>query len=619
MKKKLLHIVTAVTLFSIPNINFAQAPSLGVAANFVLFSTVGAIGNTGISQLTGNVGTNSGSTSGFGNVNGVMGANPQCATDLLKAYNKLDSTKATFFPAPLLGGGQIIFAGVDSIGAAATLDLDLILDAQGNPNAVFIFKIQGPFSTNANSKVKLINGALACNVFWKVEGLVDMASGTTMRGTIIANNAAINMNAGDTLEGRALSTSGAVTVDGVLAYVPTGCGSLVLNGPAAPALATTECYAIFSASGPVTNSGATYVTGDVGTNVGLTTGYNPLFVTGMIHPIADASTAQCATDLGVVYTYLNTLTNDIELMYPAQFGGNLVLTPHVYIMNAATVLTDTLYLDARNNTNAIFVIKIFGALSTTVNSKVKLINGTQSKNVYWTVDGAVSINDYSVFRGTIICNNGAISLNTGIILDGRALTTTGTLTTTVVSVIQPQAIGAAGTITGNPSVCQGQTGVIYSVPAIANATGYTWVLPTGATIAAGANTNSITVDFNATASSGTITVQGSNFCAVDLASASYSVTVCTNIGIHSINTTNDAVTIYPNPFSTFTTILTNNTSLINTTELKLYDVLGAEVMRKLIIEKTTTLETSNLSPGIYFYKIICNNKIIQSGKLISQQ
>src|SRR6185295_3104258 len=110
-------------------------------------------------------------------------------------------------------------------------------------------------------KIKLINGAHACNVFWKVEGLVSMASGTIMRGTVIANNAAINMSAGVKLEGRALSTTGAITVDGVLASTPTGCGSPILTGPGAPALLSTECYALFSGNGPVTNSGVTYVTG----------------------------------------------------------------------------------------------------------------------------------------------------------------------------------------------------------------------------------------------------------------------------------------------------------------------------------------------------------------------
>jgi hypothetical protein len=82
----------------------------------------------------------------------------------------------------------------------------LTLNAQGDPNAVFILQIEGTLSTNANSKIKLINGALACNVFWKVEGAVSMASGTTMRGTVIANNGAINMSSGDTLEGRVSSS-----------------------------------------------------------------------------------------------------------------------------------------------------------------------------------------------------------------------------------------------------------------------------------------------------------------------------------------------------------------------------------------------------------------------------
>lgn len=441
MKTILLNTITAAFLFLIPNVNFAQAPPLGTAVDFVLFSTVGAVSNSGISQLTGNVGTNSGLNSGFGNVNGQMhqndGVTAQCSADLLIAYNQLNSTVPTLFPAPLLGNGQILTPGVYSISAAATLNLDLTLNALGNPNAVFIFQIAGPLSTNADSKVKLINGALACNVFWKVEGLVSMAPGTTMRGTVIANNAAIDMTTNDTLEGRALSTAGAVTVDGVLAYTPIGCGSPTLNGPAFPNLASTACYAVFSSDGAVTNSGVTYVTGDVGTNVGLTSGFNPLNVTGTIHPIPDGSTAACATDLISVYTYLNTLPSDIELMYPAQFGNNLVLTPHTYIMNAATVFTDTLYLNGLGNTNAVFVIQINGALSTSTYAKVLLINGTQAKNVFWKVDGAVSVNDYSIFNGTIICNNGAVAINTGAVINGRVLTTTGTLTTAAITATMP--------------------------------------------------------------------------------------------------------------------------------------------------------------------------------------
>ena len=443
MKTQVRNALTAVLLLLMPTMNFAQAPPLGSAAGFVLFTTVGAVGIDGISQITGNVGSNNGGVTISVNVNGVIGPSAQCAADLLTAYNFLNNSIPNFFPGPLLGNGTTLNAGIYSISSAATLDGNLILDAQNNGSAVFIFKIQGPLSTNANSKIQLINGALACNVFWKVEGLVSMASGSTMRGTVIANNAAINILTGDTLEGRALSTTGAVNLHGVMAYTPIGCGSPVLTGPAAPALLTTQCYGLFSTNGPVSNAGVTYITGDVGTNVGLTTGFNPLFVTGAIHPIADASTAQCAADLGTVYTFLNTLPTDIQLMFPAQFGNNLVLTPHTYLMNAATTFTDTLYLNAGGAANAVFVIKINGALSTSTYSKVILTNGTQAANVYWVVNGAVSINNYSVFNGTIVANNGAILLSTGVTLNGRALTTTGALGTTAITATIP--LGSCGT------------------------------------------------------------------------------------------------------------------------------------------------------------------------------
>lgn len=538
MKTWLLLTLTAVILLLIPTANFGQAPDLGTAANFVLFSTDGAVSNTGISQLTGNIGTNNGSSTAFGNVNGVMndndGASAQCASDLLIAYNQLNSTVPTFFPAPLLGNGATLVAGIYSIGEEATLNLGLTLDAEGDPNAVFIFQIQGAFSANASSKIHLINGALACNVFWKIEGLVSMASGSTMRGTIIANNAAIVMSTGDTLEGRALTTAGAITVDGILAYTPIGCGSPILMGPLAPVLASTECYALFSSDGPVTNTGITNVMGDVGTNVGLTTGFSELLVTGTVHLIPDASTAQCAADLLHVYSYLNTLPFDIELLYPAQFGKNLVLTPHTYLLNAATEFTDTLYLNAQGNDNAVFVILVNGALTTSTYSKVILINGAQAKNVFWKIEGAVSINNYSIFRGTIVSNNGALgAINTGVILDGRALLTSGALTTNAVT-------------TTMVSNC-------------------------------------------------TLTGTGSN----------------------KKRNNNEVVTIYPNPFRTILTLDVADSPKFETVEFVMYDLVGVEVLRRTLSIQSNTLKTSNLLSGIYFYKIISNNKIIQSGKLIS--
>ncbi|NTW31650.1 MAG: hypothetical protein HGB12_03335, partial [Bacteroidetes bacterium] len=84
---------------------------------------------------------------------------------------------------------------------------------------------------------------------------------------------------------------------------------------------------------------------------------------------------------------------------------------------------------------------------------------------------------------------------------------------------------AAGTISGNDTVCQGQTSVSYTVPAITEATGYSWSLPFGASIVWGANTDSITVDYSVTALSGNITVAGTNDCGNGIISANYAITV----------------------------------------------------------------------------------------------
>jgi len=361
-----------------------------------------------------------------------------------------------------------------------------------------------------------------------------MASGSTMRGSVIANNSAIEISTGSTLEGRALSTSGAITVDGVLAYIPIGCGSTTLTGPSAPALASTECYALLSADGAVTNTGVTHITGDVGTNVGLTTGFNNLFVTGTVHPIPDVSTAACAADLLDVYNYLNLLPYDIELLHPEQFGNNLVLTPHTYLMNAAAIFTDTLYLNARGNADAVFVIKINGALTTSTYSKVILINGAQSKNVFWKIEGAVDINEYSIFRGNIISNNGAISLLSGVTLDGRAFTTIGSLTVAAITATMPSGC----TQTNIPPITSGKKNV--------------------------------------------------------------------------------EVMFVPNPFTTYTSIYLKDASQQNNSELLIFNVLGKEVLKTILKGEYTTLETSNLPSGMYIYKIIGNNEIIQSGKIISK-
>ena len=87
------------------------------------------------------------------------------------------------------------------------------------------------------------------------------------------------------------------------------------------------------------------------------------------------------------------------------------------------------------------------------------------------------------------------------------------------------ATGNAGTITGTAAVCQGQNGVAFSVPAVSGATGYSWSLPTGASIATGSGTNSITVNFSGAAASGNVVVTPTSGCGNGGSSTAYAVTV----------------------------------------------------------------------------------------------
>lgn len=72
--------------------------------------------------------------------------------------------------------------------------------------------------------------------------------------------------------------------------------------------------------------------------------------------------------------------------------------------------------------------------------------------------------------------------------------------------------GAAGIVSGDQEVCQGQTAVIYSVDPINNAAAYNWILPAGAGITSGANTNNISVNYDSTSIGGAVSVNGFNVC-----------------------------------------------------------------------------------------------------------
>ena len=193
-------------------------PNLGSLSSYVLYTASGAIGNTGTSVISGNIGTNVGSVTGFDSpsvVNGSIyvanGATSQAASDLMNAYNELNAITPTNTSHAPAFGNETLTPGVYAEGGAGSIAGTLVLDGQGNSNAIFVFKIGGALTGGAASAVTLTNGAKASNVFWLVNGAVSMGASSTLRGTIIANGA-LSMADGGMLYGRLLSTTGAIAL-----------------------------------------------------------------------------------------------------------------------------------------------------------------------------------------------------------------------------------------------------------------------------------------------------------------------------------------------------------------------------------------------------------------------
>ncbi len=195
----------------------AQPPvGLGTADSYAVLAGSAAT-NTGPSTIGGDLGVGPGSAlTGVppATVNGTVhvadSVAGQAQSDLTIAYD--DAAGRT--PALAMSGdlgGLTLTRGVYRSGSSLGLTGVLTLDAQGDPDAVFVFQAGSTLITASGSRVRLVNGAQPCNVFWQVGSSATLGTSSTFVGTILALTS-ISMNDGVTVEGRALARNGAVTL-----------------------------------------------------------------------------------------------------------------------------------------------------------------------------------------------------------------------------------------------------------------------------------------------------------------------------------------------------------------------------------------------------------------------
>jgi hypothetical protein len=230
-----------------------QAPiNLLTAGNFVILAQAAITeANPSLTAITGNVGTSpitgAAMTITCAEVTGIIysvdatGPAPCVKTDSTRLTAAIGDKDIAYTEAAgrvvpdavNLGAGDIsgltIYPGLYKWSTGVTINTNVTLDAQGDPNAVWVLQIAGDLTIAAcpscasaldaaGIKVILIGGAKAANVFWQVGAAGSPGAGATLNtystfnGNILSAKQVV-LRTGAVLNGRALAKT-QVVLDG---------------------------------------------------------------------------------------------------------------------------------------------------------------------------------------------------------------------------------------------------------------------------------------------------------------------------------------------------------------------------------------------------------------------
>ena len=219
----LLALLPAVVL-AVPAMSLAAQPTvdLGTTSSFAVLAG-STITNTGPTTINGDAGGDVGLYPGTsftgqadvtlsGTVHLADSAASVAKDDLVTAYNDAAGrTPVTTIPTEL--GGQTLTPGIyDSSDGTFHITGTLTLNAEGDPNGVFIFKTASTLITASGSNINLINSARYCRTFWQVGSSATLGTNSHFVGHIFALTS-ITANTGATVQGQLLARNGAVTLD----------------------------------------------------------------------------------------------------------------------------------------------------------------------------------------------------------------------------------------------------------------------------------------------------------------------------------------------------------------------------------------------------------------------
>lgn len=212
----LLLIAPVMTSAAGPTIRPGTTTTYGILAG-------STITNTGATTISGTAGgdvglfpgtsyTGSGSVTSSGTNHITDSAASIAQTDLVTAYNDLGVPSPTILSSPDLAGRTLLAGTYAATAGTLANSGNVILDAQGDPTAVFVFQADSTVTTSVGSTMTLANGAQACNVYWRVGSSATIGVNSTFIGHVYALTS-ITANTGASITGQLLARNGAVTLD----------------------------------------------------------------------------------------------------------------------------------------------------------------------------------------------------------------------------------------------------------------------------------------------------------------------------------------------------------------------------------------------------------------------
>jgi ice-binding like protein len=203
-----------------------------------------------------------------------------------------------------------------------------------------------------------------------------------------------------------------------------------------PGLGTAGNFAVLAGT-TVTNTGPTWITGQLGVSPGAAVTGFPPGKSGVQHK-ADAVALTAKTNLTAAFTNAAAQPCPGGNNFTGVNLGGKTLVPGVYCQTTAPSLVGTLTL----NGSGIYIFQIGSTLITGTGARVHLIGGAQPCQIFWVVGSSATIAVSSTFVGNIMALT-SIAMQTGATLNGRALARNGAVTLDTNRIIQPSGCGYA--------------------------------------------------------------------------------------------------------------------------------------------------------------------------------